>query len=94
MRSHGIVEAEISTDTAASFGHRRVGVEIYLLVFHRAPKALYEDVVAPAAPFDKLRTGLPSMLIAIFSRWRTPANSVLVNWADSTGRRNTSKMEA
>jgi hypothetical protein len=48
-RPRGILEAEISADAAASFGHRRVAVKIHDRVFHRPPKALKEDVVAPAA---------------------------------------------
>jgi hypothetical protein len=32
---------------------------------------------------------LPSMLMAIFSLSSTPVKAMLVNWADSTGRRNT-----
>lgn len=49
MRPDGIVEADVSADTGASLGDRGVGVEVHLLVFHRAPEALHEHIVAPAA---------------------------------------------
>ena len=47
MRTPGVVKAEIATDRGAGFGNRIVGSEIYLLILHRAPDALNEDVVAP-----------------------------------------------
>lgn len=49
MRPDGIVEPDIAADAGASLGDRGVGVEIHLLVFHRASEALHEHVVAPAA---------------------------------------------
>jgi hypothetical protein len=39
---------KISADASAGFGNRGVGVEVHLLVFHQAPEALNEHIVAPA----------------------------------------------
>ena len=47
MRAPGIVKAEVATDRGAGLGNRIVGSEIHLLILHRAPTALNEDVVAP-----------------------------------------------
>lgn len=49
MRPDSVVEPEIATDAGAGFEDRSVGVEVHLLVFYRAPEALREYVVAPAA---------------------------------------------
>ena len=49
VRPDGIVEPDVAADADAGFGDEGVGVEIHLLVLHRAPEALYEYVVAPAA---------------------------------------------
>ena len=49
MRPSGIVEVEIATDRGAGVGDRVVGPEVDLLVFHRAPEPLDEDIVAPGA---------------------------------------------
>jgi len=49
VRLDGIVEPDVAADAGASLWDRGVGVEIHRLVFHRAPEALHEHVVAPAA---------------------------------------------
>src|ERR687884_855783 len=44
-----VVEAEPSADAGLGFGHRRIGIEVDLLVFEAAPQPLDEDIVhAPA----------------------------------------------
>ena len=37
VRPDGIVEAEVAPDGDAGIGDRRIGVEVDLIVFHRAP---------------------------------------------------------
>src|ERR1022692_119413 len=49
VRASGVVELDIARDLASGFAHRLVGVQVDLLVFERAPEALDEHVVAPAA---------------------------------------------
>lgn len=66
---------------SASLGHCFVGVEIDLFVFDRLPEPLDEDVVAPCA--------LAAIEMAISAFFSTAVKSMEVNWADSTGRRNT-----
>src|SRR4051794_7804204 len=46
MRAPGVVKAEVATDRGAGLGNRIVGSEIHLLILHRAPDALNEDVGA------------------------------------------------
>src|SRR3990172_1643064 len=45
----GVVEREVAADAGGGGRHRGVPVEIPLLVLERAPEALDEEVVAPAA---------------------------------------------
>jgi hypothetical protein len=47
--ANAIIKAEVAADPSAGLGHRRVGVEVDLLIFHRAPEALHKHIVAPAA---------------------------------------------
>src|ERR1022692_4771690 len=49
VRASGVVELDVARDLASGFAHRLVGVQVDLLVFERAPEALDEHVVAPAA---------------------------------------------
>lgn len=49
MGSPGIIEIQVSPDGFAGIADRVVGFEVDLLVFHRPPEALDEDVVAPRA---------------------------------------------
>lgn len=49
MRPDGIVEADVAADARTGLGDRSVGVEVHLLVLHRAREALHEHVVTPAA---------------------------------------------
>lgn len=49
MRPDRVAEADVATDAGACLGDRYIGVEVHLLIFHLAPEALNEHVVAPAA---------------------------------------------
>ena len=81
MRAPMIVKGEIATDRAARLAEAVVGSQVDLLVFDASPQAL-DNTVSRQAP-------LPSMLIATPCFSSTPVKSTLVNWADSSGRRNT-----
>lgn len=50
MRPFPVVEAQIPTDRCPGLTDRAVSAQIDLLVFHRAPQALDNDIVAPRAP--------------------------------------------
>ena len=67
-----VVEVEPGANTLLGLGHRRIGVEVDLLVFQAAPQPLYEDVV--------MQRPLPSMLIVIPCRFSVPVKLSLVNW--------------
>ena len=73
MRALVIVEAEPCANAGLGLADRRIGVEIYLLVFAAAPQPFDEDVVHVAAL-------VRSMLIITPCRFRVPVNSSLVNW--------------
>lgn len=49
VRSCAGVKGQVSADRSAGLGHAGIGAQVDLLVFHRFPKALDEDVVAPGA---------------------------------------------
>ena len=49
MGAAPVVEADISGDPCARFGHAVVGAEVALLVLDTSPEPLDEDVVAPRA---------------------------------------------
>lgn len=49
MRPPAVVEGQIPADRSARVGHTGVGAQVNLLVCHRFPDALDEDVVAPGA---------------------------------------------
>src|SRR5437764_13917595 len=49
MRALCVVEAEVATDRGAGLGNPLVGSEIHLLILHRAPDPLDENVVTPCA---------------------------------------------
>lgn len=49
MGPPGIVEVQVSPDGFAGLADRAIGFEVDLLVLHRPPEALDEDVVAPGA---------------------------------------------
>lgn len=48
MWPDAVIKCKISADASAGLGNRGVGVEVHFLVFHRAPEALNEHIVAPA----------------------------------------------
>ena len=73
MAPLGIVEPEVASQSGAGSGHRLVGVQIHLLVFHAAPQPLDEHIIDPAP--------LPSMLMATSWALSTSVNAELVNWA-------------
>ena len=78
MSASLIVERQIAADRGAGLADRAIGPQVDLLVFterHRRST----NTLSRQPP-------RPSMLIAIC---RTAVNAMLVNWADSTGRRNT-----
>lgn len=50
MRPLRVVQVQITTDRYPGFADRGVGVEVNLLIFHRAPQALDNHIVAPGAP--------------------------------------------
>ena len=45
-----VVKGQVSTDRCAGFADCGVGMEVNLLVLHRPPQPLHDDIVAPGAP--------------------------------------------
>ena len=49
MRTSGVEEGDVASDAGSSLGDGFIGMQVDLLVLHRSPQPLNEDVVAPGA---------------------------------------------